>query len=123
MKLYLYLAKRNKKGIKILTVLNSEPCMPIRLTDVKKLKLSSDMESKISQEIHSNRLLWEAWIETADDFAGLKKSLTARGFSNLPLGFSCAYNLQREKIKREKKIEAPLKSQANAPKTMLRRKN
>ncbi len=84
-KLYLYLARRDKKGLKILnTFLHDEDCPPLRVTDVKTLSLPKNMEAEIASATHEHRMLWEVWIETAADYAALKASLQSRGYTQLP---------------------------------------
>jgi hypothetical protein len=83
-KLYLYLGRRDKKGIKIIKIIptNSE-CYPTRIPDVKTLRLSASIEQEIEESVHSQRMDYELWGETANSFPELKKSLENRGFSNI----------------------------------------
>lgn len=82
--LYLYLAKRDKSGIRILVKLKSRPQLPTRLNDVSILHLPEGWESEIKQTIYESRMLWEPWIESSESFDEFKTSLKKRGFSNLP---------------------------------------
>lgn len=34
---------------------------------------------------------WELWIESSDNFAGLKKNLYRRGFKKLPIAEKCKF--------------------------------
>jgi hypothetical protein len=72
-------------------------------------------------------MFWEPWIETADSFNDLKKSLTSRGYSNLPIHDSPKHTtfnfyFSDEKKKQESEI-APDTTMLEQPKTMLRRKS
>ncbi len=126
-KIYLYLARRDKKGVKILTVLNGKPCSPGRLIDVKKLGLPAILEQQISQRIYQDRMLWEPWIESADKFLELRKSLKNRGFSSLPLSSNPKFIHVKESIvKTKKKREQEqliVKHNMGKTKTMLRKKS
>lgn len=57
-----------------------------RLTDIKTLKLPQLWESKIQQLIYDNRMLYEPWIESANNYNELRERLSNRGFKNLPMG-------------------------------------
>lgn len=86
MKTYLYLARRNLRGFKLLAILAAkQPCMAIRVPDLKVLRLSIEFEKLISDQVFENRMEWELWLETADSFSELSKKLAKRGYSNLPL--------------------------------------
>lgn len=83
--IYLYLAARNKRGVKLLTVISGEHILPIRLDDVKNLGLPLSWQVKIDELIHINRMHWEPWLESAVDFQTLRLTLRKRGYSNLPI--------------------------------------
>lgn len=113
-KVYLYLARRDKKGIKILTSFKySNSYLPTRVTDLKQLNLSEDLYKSIEKEVSDNKMLYELWIQSSDSFENFKKSLYKRGYSNLPLQKSIIYTSKnkKENIK------------VNTTKTMLRKKS
>jgi len=56
--LYLYLARRDKSGIRIL-------------------------DGQITQIIYDARMLWEPWVESANTFEELRASLKIRGYTNI----------------------------------------
>jgi hypothetical protein len=97
-RVYLYLAKRDKKGIKVLAVLKGHDCPPGRLADLKKLMLPPALEQQIEQKIHEDRMLWEPWLESAESFADLKKSLKDRGYKSLPLCSSPIFSPEKESV-------------------------
>jgi hypothetical protein len=84
--LYLYLARLDKTGVRILAVLQSRPlATAIRLQDISTLNLPASWENKIGQIIYDNRMEWEPWVQTADDFTTLRAALRSRGYTNLPV--------------------------------------
>ena len=85
MRTYIYLAKRNKKGTKLLARLESTNQMLSRIEDIKILNLPSELESKISRVAEKNKMGWEIWIESADSYENLKKSLIKRGYSEIAI--------------------------------------
>jgi hypothetical protein len=79
-KLYLYLAKRDKREIKILTTFFGNKIPPTKIHDVRKIGLPREMTNRLYQIIYDDRLLWEPWIESAESFDELKSSLKNRGY-------------------------------------------
>lgn len=89
MPLYLYLARRDKKGVRVLTVFKGpDKLHPTRVNDVKSLGLPEDFQDEISAEVHEHRMLWEPWLEVADDYKALRESLRVRGYTNVPMHLS-----------------------------------
>jgi hypothetical protein len=82
--LWLYLAKRDKKGVKILSKFYSRDIGPILLEDLKILNLPSSWYGKVKGYIDENLMYWQPWLQTAVDFDELKASLKIRGYSELP---------------------------------------
>lgn len=88
-KLYLYLARRDRKGIMLLSTFPAEKDVhPTRVADIKKLNLPPKLTKEISETVHDNRMMYEPWIESANSFGDLKQSLKKRGYRNLPLNQS-----------------------------------
>src|SRR5689334_16474879 len=87
-RLYLYLASRSKKGIKLVTVLQSEKATESKLTDLKTLNLPQIWDRKVNQILEDNRMLYEARVETAENFMQLRERLIGRGYSDIPMGMS-----------------------------------
>ena len=98
MRLYIYLAQRNKKGIKILTVLNGEACPPTKLPDITAIGLPANFSKKLAKEIYDHRMRWEPWVESAENFAALKAALKKRGYSDLPFCSSPQFEMERDLI-------------------------
>ena len=84
-KLYLYLARRDKKGLRVISVFDGPETPPVRLQDVSLLHLPRHMEADISRAIHENRMYWEPWLETAESYEALKRSVRARGYTSVPI--------------------------------------
>ena len=115
--LFLYLARRDSKGVRILTILRGRPQTAVRLTDLSVLNLPSSWQVEIEKVVFDDRMLWEPWIESAEDYAQLKTRLKKRGYSNLPI------NGQSEFV-RSDLATPPEINVANLPqaKSMLRKK-
>ena len=82
--IYLYLAKRDKKGIKIVAILQGNPVNFNKVTDIKKLGLPKQMEEKLDQVKYNERMDWELCIESAPTFSDLLNILKNRGYKNFP---------------------------------------
>ena len=82
----MYLASRSKRGVKIVTVLQSESIITSRLTDLPSLKLPKQWETNIAAIVSEHRMLYEPWVETAKDYNELRGRLAGRGYTNLPTG-------------------------------------
>ena len=70
--------------MKILNVFRGS-APPTRVKDIKALNLPGDVERQVSKQAHKERMLWELWIEGAENFIELRKNLKKRGYKNLPL--------------------------------------
>jgi len=76
--IYLYLLRRDKTDMKVITALNGGNCKAQRL-DLERLDLPHPIHNSIKQIIYDNRMLWESWIEGANSTNDLIASLKARG--------------------------------------------
>lgn len=84
--LYIYLARRDKKGIKVISGFNFEgKAYAARVEDISRLGLSPQVSAKVAKEAYDNRMEYELFVESAESFEDLKSSLRGRGYSNLPL--------------------------------------
>ncbi len=117
MKIYLYLASRSKKGIKLVTTLEGSVTPPSRLNDVHSLKLPSLYERKIKELIEENKMLYEPYIESARNFNELRQKLHDRGYSNIPTGATMMLNMPNQHS--APKVET---SNFQVRKTMIKRK-
>lgn len=82
-RLYLYLARRDRKGARVVMVLNGPETNPVRVSDLKSLQLPPDVFDSVNNIIFENRMFWELWIESAANYEDLKKSLHQRGYRDL----------------------------------------
>lgn len=82
--LWLYLGRRDKKGIKIISKFYSRDIDPILVNDLKIFNLPSSWYGKVKSYIDNNIIYWEPWIQTAVTYESLKDSLKKRGYSDLP---------------------------------------
>jgi len=112
-RIYLYLVRRDKKGLQVVSVLQGEHTHPVRLNEVKLLNLPRHMEVEISRVIHHNRMHWEPWLESAESYEALKKSVRGRGYTDVPVHSTplCQLSLHQP-------VVSPEQQPAN---TMLRR--
>jgi hypothetical protein len=97
-KLYVYLAARNKKGMRLITVLHSTQNTFSKIIDVKSLQLPAIWEQHISKIAYENRMAYELWAQSSSSYIQLRKSLVARGYTNIPMGASPMLNLSTGKI-------------------------
>ena len=113
-KIYVYLSKRDKSTIKILTILNGAKCPPTKIENVESLKLSENLTNFLKNAIEEHKMLWEFWMESSEDFAELREKLKKRGIKKLPAHAASAYT--------SKDKGAPAVVKKPKVKTMLRRK-
>ena len=86
MKVYLYLLRRDKKGLRILATLPSDKeILPTRIADIRSMNLPKKFESKILSITEKNKMLWEPWVESSTSYKDLKTSLIKRGCGGLPI--------------------------------------
>lgn len=115
-KIFVYLARRDKKGVQLLTTIPGAVSQPNRLTDIKQLGLPPGAEQEVHGIIHENRMLWEPWFEGAESYADLLAALKSRGYSGLRMYSSPLYrNSELRKMRSEVKVEKI--------KTMIRKGN
>jgi len=116
-RLYLYLASRAKKGIKLITVLQSQEPVNAPVRDLSELNLPQKWEQEISRIIRENKMLYTPHMETATDYNELRERLKGRGFTNIPMGVVPALHMQAYK-----KAPAADTSSVKVKRTMLRKK-
>jgi hypothetical protein len=64
-------------------VLRGDRIPATRIQDIKILGLPHDLESNIIQAAYDERMLWELWMESADDYKTLLEQISRRGYVNL----------------------------------------
>lgn len=92
--LFIYLARLDKKGIKVLTAFDhAQKVYATRVSNVESLGMSPRVSSMISKEAFDNRMQYELYAESADSFESLRSSLKSRGYSHLPMQQFTGYTL------------------------------
>lgn len=79
-KLYLFLARRDKKDIKIIATFPGQDSAWTQVLDVKTLGLPIELETKIAETVYQHRFYWELWLAPADDYYELKAKLLKKGY-------------------------------------------
>ena len=98
-KLYLYLANRSKRGIKLIAVLYNESTVNLtKITNIDELNVPLIWKKEIHKAITDNYMLYQALMETAASFTELKSRLKHRGYTNLPMGDPQILNLSNDNI-------------------------
>lgn len=85
--MYAYLARRDKQGVKFLgSFLYDSKVYPTKLEegDMKSLNMSPQLSSELLIQLRDNRMEYELFLETAENFEQIKSSLRARGYSKIP---------------------------------------
>ena len=118
-KIYLYLARRDKSSIRILSILGFGICLPTRLNDdnLQRLSLGYAKESNILNIVTSEKMDWELWVESSESFQSLKQSLSQRGYRGFPLNDNPELFTMGSMISQETLNQLPNQ------KTMLRKRN
>ncbi len=83
--LYLYLARRDKSGVRLISTFTGQQQAPVRVSDLKVLQLPANLYTQVAKIIADDRMMWEPWIESAPTYDALKTSLKRRGYSGLPV--------------------------------------
>jgi hypothetical protein len=84
--LYIYLARLDKKGIKVLVAFEyAKKVYPTKIKNINELNLNKEILNKVIKQSHDNRMEYVLYAETAISFDELKSSLHNRGYMNLPL--------------------------------------
>lgn len=101
--LYIYLARRDKKGIKVVSGFGFKgKVYATRIEDIYRLGLSPNIQAIVTKETHENRMEYELFVESAESFEDLKTSLRKRGYTNLPLqqftGYIGSTNINKNEL-------------------------
>jgi len=115
-KIYLYLAKKDKRGIKLVMVLQGKKTSATKIEDINLLRLKANLLPQLSEIIEIHRKEWNLWIESAENYNELTKALSKRGFVNIPV--------KSEPLHADSDVGDPYFADTrnmNTSKTMLRR--
>lgn len=89
--LWIYLARRDKTGVKMTSKFRGKKIMPSRIENLEELRLPPDYADHIKKLIYENRMLYEPWIESANDYGTLVQNLKLRGYTNVPVSSKLLY--------------------------------
>ena len=81
-RIYLYLARRDKRSIRLLSVLKEGVMPPTRIADPRTLGASEDLTVQLMDVFHANRMDWEPWAESAANYMELREQLNERGYQS-----------------------------------------
>jgi hypothetical protein len=85
-KLYLYLARLDRRGVEILVGFPyGNKVYATRIKDISSLNMNPEVSSKVSAAARDKRMTHELFAESAESFESLKDSLRERGYTRLPL--------------------------------------
>lgn len=114
MQQFLYLAKRDKKGIILLSYFEGQKVSKTLIKDISEIGLS-EKNTKIIQDFYKKyHMDYQIVFESAEDFKSLKQRLLEKGFINLPSSNQAKFN--------HLKIENP-KNLIKMQKIMLQKRN
>lgn len=83
--IWVYLARRDKTSVEILTVLRGREVLPVRIPDLDILGLPQVWKVEMRRLIEERKMEWELWAESAEDFDTLRERLKKRRYTNLPI--------------------------------------
>lgn len=86
-KMYAYLARRDKKGVKFIgSSPHSSKVYPTKVSesDIPHLSMDQMTSSELLVALKENHMEYELFLETAESFDSLKSSLYSRGYSKIP---------------------------------------
>ena len=114
MQQFLYLAKRDKKGIILLSYFEGQKVSKTFVKSISDIGLI-EKDAQIIQEFYKKyHMDYQIVFESAEDFKSLKQKLLEKGFTNLPLTNQAKFN--------HLKIENP-KNLIKLQKIMLQKRN
>jgi hypothetical protein len=58
---------------------------PSRVSNIADLKLPTSLDRDISNTVYNDRMHWEPWIQSAENYGILRESLKKRRFRNIPM--------------------------------------
>jgi hypothetical protein len=83
--IYLYLTKRDKKDVKLVTLLQGTCPTPMKLTDLSALDLPAAWTKTLEGIAASERTHYDLWMESASDVLELQRRLRGRGYKQIPI--------------------------------------
>ena len=80
MNAYIYLLRRDKKGLMLVATMPFDREIP-----ATRIVSPNNFPPEILSIIEENKMMWEPWIESSDSYKNLKSSLLRKGYSKLPI--------------------------------------
>jgi hypothetical protein len=80
--MYLYLGRRDRKGARVVMVLDGPETHPVRITNLKSINLPDAVFNSVEKIVYDNRMYWEPWVESAESYEVLRQNLHKRGYSD-----------------------------------------
>jgi hypothetical protein len=74
------MARRDKKGIRLLAIFQGPP-VTSRVPNLKVLGLGHDETKRLQEIVDLNSMYYETWIEPAPNYTTLTQQLSKRGYS------------------------------------------
>jgi len=114
MKHFLYLCKRDKKGVLLLLTFNGDKIPKTFLNDFENIGLPENIRKKCEEYYNPLRFNWQIVVESDDNFDLIKKKLHKNGYKNIQFDNAPLFmNLESVKLNIFEKF----------PKKMLQKKN
>ena len=114
MKHFLYLCRRDKKGVLLLLILSGDKIPKTYVDNFDNIGLPENIRFKLDNYYIPLRFHWQIVIESDDNFDSIKKRLHKNGYKNIQFDNSPLFlNLESIKLKILEKM----------PKKMLQKKN
>jgi hypothetical protein len=82
---YIYLTRRDKTSVRILAKFIGQEILVQRLSNLEFLNIPISLRSEIEQKIYDDRMMWEPWVDSCNNFEEFRAALKIRGYSNIPL--------------------------------------
>lgn len=83
--IYLYLTKRDKKDVKLVTLLQGQCPTPMKITDLSALDLPIAWTKALENIVAKDKMHFELWMESASDVLELQRRLKDRGYKQIPI--------------------------------------
>jgi hypothetical protein len=94
---FVYLARRDKRGMKLLTTLNGPDLPPTRLENLAQI-VPIQAVDQLTKVIHEDRMMYEPWVESAASFEDLKRQMRKRGYTRLPASTRPTFNYNEKVV-------------------------
>lgn len=83
--IYLYLTKRDKKDVKLVTLLQGMCPVLMKVTNISALDLPVPWTKTLEDIVVKEKMYFDLWMESATDILELQKRLKDRGYKQVPI--------------------------------------